>query len=256
MSLHHRIAGAGPPIMLIHGAGEDTGMLTPQAEAFAARGWRVIWADRRGTGASPRDNWPGGGVAGHADDAAALLRDLEATPATVLGFSSGGVVALALAARHPGLVREAVAWEPAALGVLPDADSLHAGIMTPIEAYLAEHPDDWTGAYRVMLDVLSQGRADHDAPAVRAMRRNAEAALRDDARIITRHRFAEGELPADRVLIAIGADPDPLHAAIAERLTASLGRPPLVVADADHEVYLHRPGTLADALSARLVDRW
>jgi hypothetical protein len=42
-----------------------------------------------------------------------------------------------------------------------------------IRAHLAEHPGDWPGAYRVMLDVLSGGRADHDAPAVLAMRRNA-----------------------------------------------------------------------------------
>ena len=55
----------------------------------------------------------------HADDAAALLRELDAAPATVLGFSSGGVIALALAARHPDVVTEAIAWEPAALGMLP-----------------------------------------------------------------------------------------------------------------------------------------
>lgn len=252
MSLHHRTAGEGPPILLLHGAGEDVELLAPQAEAFAARGRRAIWADRRGTGASPRDGWPGGGVAAHADDAAELLRALDAGPATVLGFSSGGVLALALAARHPELVREAIAWEPAALGVLPDADTLHAGIMAPIEAHLAGHPGDWTGAYRVMLDVLSGGTADHDAPVVRAMRRNAEAALRDDAAVITRHRFAAGELPAGRVRIAVGASPGPLHAAIAERLAALAGRPPLVVAAADdHEVYLHRPEILADALADR-----
>jgi pimeloyl-ACP methyl ester carboxylesterase len=252
MLLHHRTAGEGPPILLIHGAAEDVGLLAPQAEAFAARGRRAIWADRRGTGASPRDGWPERGVAGHADDAAELLRALDAAPATVLGFSSGGVIALALAARHPQLVREAIAWEPAALGMLPDADALHAGIMAPIEAHLAGHPGDWTGAYRVMLDVLSDGRADHDAPVVRAMRRNAEAALRDDARIITRHRFAAGELPAGQVRVAVGAGTSPLHAAVAERLAEVVGQPTLVIGDADdHEVYLHRPEILADALAGR-----
>lgn len=255
MPLHHHVAGEGSPIMLIHGAAEDAEMLTPQAQAFAARGWRAIWADRRGTGKSPRDHWPDGGVARHVDDAAELLRSLDATPATVLGFSSGGVIALALAARHPQLVRKAIAWEPAAVGVLPDGDALHAGLMAPIEAYLAEHPDDWTGAYRVMLDVLSDGRADHDAPAVQAMRCNAEATLRDDARIITRHRFADGELPRDRTVIAIGATPEPIHAAIAEQLTASLGQPALVIPDADHEVYLHRPDIVADALTQRFACR-
>lgn len=33
MPLHHLSAGDGPPILLSHGAAEDAGMLTPQAQA-------------------------------------------------------------------------------------------------------------------------------------------------------------------------------------------------------------------------------
>ena len=199
---------------------------------------------------APAPAGPSGGVAQHADDAADLLRALGAAPATVLGFSSGGVIALALAARHPDVVAEAIAWEPALLGALPDAAGLHAGIMAPIDAHLAARPGDWTGAYAVMLDVLSEGRADLDAPAVRLQMVNAEAALRDDARVITTHVFAPGELPADRVSIAVGGGTSPLHAAIAEALEAELGTPTLRVAEADeHEVYLTRPDVLAAALA-------
>ena len=245
MTLEFRTAGHGPPMLLLHGAAEDVGLLTAQAEAFAARGRRVIWADRR----TPADGSLARGVAGHCDDAADLLRHQGAAPATVVGFSSGGVLALALAARHPDVVAEAIAWEPPALSVLPDGAELHAGLIAPIRAHLAAHPGDWPGAYDVMLDVLSEGRADHDAPVVRAMRRNAQAALRDDAEIITRHRFAPGELTGGTVRIAVGARPDPLHGAVAERLAALTGTAPLVVADADdHEVYLHRPEVLAEAL--------
>lgn len=104
-----------------------------------------------------------------------------------------------------------------------------------------------------MLDVLSEGRADLDSPAVRAQLVNAEAVLRDDARIITLYAFAPGELPADRVTIAVGKATSPLHAAIAARLETELGRPSLVVDDADeHEIYLSRPDVLATALA----DRW
>lgn len=254
--LAYRTAGDGAPLLLVHGGAEDAAMLTPQAEAFAAQGRRVIWYDRRGTGASTRDGWPQGGVAQHADDAAALLRALDAVPATVLGFSSGGVVALALAARHPDVVTEVVAWEPAALGMLPDGAALHAEIMAPIEAHLAAHPDDWEGGFAVMLDVLSEGRVDLDLPIVRAQAVNAEAALRDDARIITAHAFAAGELPGDKITIAVGRGASPVHVAIADRLVAELGRPVLVVDDADeHEIYLSRPEVLAAALGGVGISR-
>ncbi len=249
--LAYRTAGSGRPLLLVHGGAEDADLLTPQAEAFAAQGHRVIWYDRRGTGASTRDGWPGGGVAQHADDAADLLRTLDAAPATVLGFSSGGVIALALAARHPDLVVEAIAWEPPALGMLPGGLALHAEIMAPLEAHLDAHPDDWAGAFAAFLDLSSGGAADLSAPVVRQMMRNAEAMLRDDARLITRHEFAPGELPAERVTVAIGKGSEPLHSSIADRLADLLGKPTFVVDDADeHEVYLHRPEVLATALAA------
>lgn len=246
--LVHRVTGEGPPLLLVHGAAEDVAMLEPQAQAFAVQGRRVITYNRRGTGGSGRDGWPEGGVAAHADDAAALLASLDAVPATVVGFSSGGVVALALAARHPDVVTRVVAWEPAAVGVLPRAEQLHDGLMEPVETYLAAHPGDWTGAYSVLLEVISEGRADHDSPLVAAQRVNAEAAVRDDARIITRHRFADGELPAHKVVVAVGRDAAGVHAAVADRLAALTGRPPVVVDAADdHEIYLERPAVLADA---------
>src|SRR5688572_29080354 len=174
MRLAHHSTGNGPPVLLIHGGAEDATMLTPQAEAIAAHGRRVIWYDRRGTGVSTRENWPGGGANQHADDAAALLHQLGAAPATVLGFSSGGVIALALAVRHPEVVTEVIAWEPAALGMLPDAAQLSSALRAPYEEHLRHHPGDWIGAYHVVLHTLSAGRADLDSPIVKAAEANAE----------------------------------------------------------------------------------
>ncbi|MEU8231640.1 alpha/beta hydrolase [Actinoplanes sp. NPDC048967] len=254
MDIAVKITGDGPAVLLIHGGAEDASMLDAQAEAIAARGFRAIWYDRRGTGGSTRDDWPGGGADQHADDAARLLGEVGAVGATVLGFSSGGTVALALAARHPSVAGQVIAWEPAALGVLPDGPQLQAAINAPGEAYLAEHPGDWVGAAHVLLDVLSEGRADHSAPQVTAMMANAEAMLRDDGHFIVNRGFAPGELPAELVTIAVGEQPDPLHSAIAATIAGLVGQEPVVVKGADdHEVYLFRPEILADWLAARRV---
>ncbi|MEU4423094.1 alpha/beta hydrolase [Actinoplanes sp. NPDC024001] len=252
MRLAYRTAGDGPSVLLIHGGAEDATMLTRQARAIAARGRRVIWYDRRGTGGSTRDDWPGSGADQHADDAAALLRELDAAPATVLGFSSGGIVALALAARHPGLVAEVIAWEPPAVGMLPDGEQLRVALHEPYERHLREHPGDWRGAYHVLLRTLSQGAADLDSPTVRQAEANAEAILRDDGPLITARTFGAGEIPAGRAVVALSETPHPLHQAIGDRLAEVTGRPPLTVKGAgSHEVYLESPEVIAGFLARR-----
>jgi hypothetical protein len=138
--------------------------------------------------------------------------------------------------------------------MLPDGDALHASIMAPVEGHLAEHPADWRGAWSTALTVMSGGAADLDAPHVRASLANAEPAIRDDARLLTRRRFGPGELPSDGlVTIATGAAPSPLHAAIAVRLGELVGRPPAAVPGADdHETYLTAPAVIASWLAARV----
>lgn len=243
--LPYRSLGDGPALLLVHGAAEDAAILAPQAEAFAHAGRRVGWYDRRGTGVTPRDGWPGGGVAQHADDAAALVRELGG-PVQVLGFSSGGVVAMALAARHPDLDVDVVAWEPPVVRALNGGAELHAQMTAPIDAYLAEHPDDWRGAFGVMLEIVSGGEADLASPEAVAQMANAEAAIRDDARVITEHEFALGELPAARVRLARGRDASDLHRGIIARLEAAHGLETVVVEKADdHEVYIKNPDVLA-----------
>src|SRR3712207_5024887 len=67
-TLHVEQRGEGPPLLLVHGAGEDAAMLAGQADALAVAGYRVITYDRRGTGRSGREDWPGRGADQHADD--------------------------------------------------------------------------------------------------------------------------------------------------------------------------------------------
>lgn len=103
--------GTGVPILCIHGAGSTTLAWAGAVDKLARLG-RVIAYDRRGCA---RSELPAGyertSVGEHADDAAALLDALGATPAIVIGRSYGATVATELALRHPDHVRALVLLE-------------------------------------------------------------------------------------------------------------------------------------------------
>ncbi|WP_022835648.1 alpha/beta fold hydrolase [Salisaeta longa] len=95
--------GSGPPLVFLHGLGSSGRDWAPQVAAFAAD-FRVLTIDLRGHG---RSGVPPGPytIPQMARDVAVVLRKLDATPATVVGLSMGGMVALQLAADAPDLVQ-------------------------------------------------------------------------------------------------------------------------------------------------------
>jgi len=97
--LHHEVAGAGAPVVLIHEGICDSRMWDPQWEAFQ-RSHRVVRLDLRGFGRSPYF----AGTYSHPADVIALLDDLELGPAALVGVSLGGGVALQVAVARPDLV--------------------------------------------------------------------------------------------------------------------------------------------------------
>jgi pimeloyl-ACP methyl ester carboxylesterase len=108
--LRHRVVGEGPPVLLIHGSGADGDLWSSVDIDGLALDHRVIAYNRRGYPGSgePAQDW-----VRHRDDAAALLGELDAQPATVMGFSAGGIVAIDLAVNRPQLVSALVLIDPA-----------------------------------------------------------------------------------------------------------------------------------------------
>ena len=101
--------GEGRPLLFIHGVGTPGALWQADLAELAGDG-RVIVYDRRGYGASsesPRD-W-----VAHREDAIALLDELRAMPAVVVGYSGGAMIALDVALHRPDLVRELVLLDPA-----------------------------------------------------------------------------------------------------------------------------------------------
>jgi pimeloyl-ACP methyl ester carboxylesterase len=101
--------GREPPVVLLHRGAGSTRVWDEWAPGIAA-GRRLIAYDRRGFGASPRDAvFDQRLFHRDADDLAALLRQLDAAPAHLVGHSDGATVALLTAALHPALVLS-VTW--------------------------------------------------------------------------------------------------------------------------------------------------
>jgi esterase len=117
--LYYEAHGEGAPILCIHGGGSSALMWAEALEELARLG-RVIAYYRRGCTRSERpEPYDSTTVAEQADDAAALLDGLAATPAVVIGRSYGGAVAVDLALRYPEYVRAIVLLEGDALGLSP-----------------------------------------------------------------------------------------------------------------------------------------
>jgi 3-oxoadipate enol-lactonase len=101
--LHHEVAGAGPPVVLIHEGICDSRMWDPQWELFQ-RSHRVVRLDLRGFGRSPYVT----GKFSHAGDVIAVLDELGLGPAALVGVSLGGGTALQVAVARPDLVNALV----------------------------------------------------------------------------------------------------------------------------------------------------
>jgi pimeloyl-ACP methyl ester carboxylesterase len=100
----------GDPVLLIHGSWSDHTVWSRVVQGLAAN-FRVVSYDRRGHGKSQKVTAQGSGEE-DAADASALLIQLGATPAHVVGNSSGASVALKMAVAEPSSLRSLNAHEP------------------------------------------------------------------------------------------------------------------------------------------------
>lgn len=125
VDLAYEERGDGEPLLLIHGTGAQAATWGRTVNDLAESGHRVIAYDRRGYGASTHP--PVRDHRRHVADAVAVLERVAKSPATVLGWSSGGNIALALTVARPDLVRRLILVEPPFHGLRhPTAGMLRA----------------------------------------------------------------------------------------------------------------------------------
>lgn len=109
--------GSGRPVLLLHGQPGGKASWTPLIDSLTPH-FRVLAPDRPGYGDTDGEAV---GMAENADVVAKFLRDRCAVPATVVGHSWSGGVAVLLALRHPDTVRSLVL-----VGAVGTRDSLNA----------------------------------------------------------------------------------------------------------------------------------
>jgi proline iminopeptidase len=114
VSLYTRAVGAGPAVVVLHGGpGAHHDYLLPQFDALA-RGRLLRYYDQRGGGRSPVERSVPVGWREHVADLDHLLTQWSAVPATILGYSWGGLLAMLYATEHPGKVARLALVSPAA----------------------------------------------------------------------------------------------------------------------------------------------
>ena len=207
--LYYEEHGEGAPIACIHGGG-GSALMWADAVGELARVGRVIAYDRRGCARSERpEPYERTSVAEQADDAAALLDALAATPAVVIGRSYGGAVAIDLALRYPDRVRALVLLEGDALGLSPAGLEWTKAIGERLREVAAQ--DGVDAVYEALIDeVLGEGAWDAFPDEVRrVLTQNGPALLAELRYVDEAMPDADAFVTIDKPALLVAASESP-----------------------------------------------
>ncbi len=255
ITLKYEVAGAGEPVVFIHGAFIATAFRPLLAEPALAEQYRLIPYHRRGYAGNRRIPRPVS-VEHQAADCRALLRHLGVERAHVVGHSFGGCIALQLALDAPEVVQSLALLEPALI-VGASAPSYRDALIRSRQRYrevgAATAVDEalrarWPG-YRDRLERVLPGAF---AQAVA----DAETAFERDIGHLLDWRFDEARARriAQPVLSVLGSESEALWSRFGETHRLLLTWLPqaeeVVLPGATHFLQVEQPRGLAEALAA------
>lgn len=245
VDLYYEDRGKGDPaVVFVHGMAGGAWVWADQVQRLSSR-FRCVTYDRRGHSRSRED---GGdqSVAAHAEDLAALIRELDLDRPVVVASSGGAVVAVEFAHRHPEMPVGAVVSEPP-LFSLDDslAEKLMAEVAVPLrKAAKLDDPSDIVEAFFGVVCPRLWDRLDDDR------RRN----YRDNAPLVRKTLDALGatvtrdDVAGLRVPFCVvsGARSVDGHRALAKLLADARF---VEFPDAGHGTYVEAPAQFADVVT-------
>jgi pimeloyl-ACP methyl ester carboxylesterase len=249
VDLYYEASGDGRVILGIHGTPSSALLWEDAARELATRGRCVIY-DRRGfhRSAGSLDRLD---LEQHLDDAVALIDALGHGPASVIGRSTGGQIALALAHRFPDRVRALALLEPAVFAVDPGADAWAQELRSTVLAAATDDPGSASAA------VIRSALGDETWVAFPAELREhfdtlspgVVAEIRGDGLDLSEHPWAPSpdalaRLDVPTLVVSAEDSPEALRV-VAERLAGALPNAEHVRVDGGHLINPAHPAVLA-----------
>lgn len=254
--LRYDETGRGEPVLFIHGTGAHSPIAWDGCIDRLPATRRLITYDRRGFGRSgePRARRLGE----HVDDAAALLRSLDATPAAIVSQSGGAVIALLLQARHPDLVSAMVMTEPAYQVLRHPSLPVSTAMARTLARWLVRR--DPNGAaldyYRWATRLRSGGNAFDGYPEAwkRAAAEHAQASLREIIQLFPpRPPASQVRRMSCPVTLLVGDLGQPVFQRTTRRLRSLVPHARLVsISQTSHLISTDQPGQTARAIADAL----
>lgn len=255
MTLACEITGQGPDVVLVHGWGLHGGIWQPLAEQLRAR-FRVHCFDLPGHGASGAQPMPEGGI----ERLAQQLLAQAPTQAVWIGWSLGGMAAMAAAHAAPSAVRKLVL-----IGTTPrfvaGGDWPHGLAPQVFGQFAADLERDWRATLarflslqigtdddaRELLRALRTRMFARGEPSLPALRRGLDWLHDTDLRA----QLAALDMPA---LVVHGSRDRLAPPAAGEYLAAQLPRAEFeLIAGAGHAPFLSHSAQVAERVMAFLV---